>query len=163
VLILAFALFFYVLAAIGVKQLSSSLKAQDAADSIRSSNRQQDDRFSFRSDVVPTSGSSKSSPEVNSQSNIKVTQGPAPTKVPLDEVSGHLECPRKDCAGTMRLENVGGTLRYVCSNSPQCKMKIEYPFKCYRCGAEMVLRDGKNGKFWGCSTFPKCRHTNDYK
>lgn len=163
VLLLAFALFFYVLAAIGVKQLSASLKGQDAADSIQSSNRRQDDRFSFRSDVVPPSGGSKSSLEPGSQSKSNVTREPAPTKVPLDEVSGHLECPRKDCAGTMRLENIGGTLRYVCSNSPQCKMKIEYPFKCYRCGAEMVLRDGKNGKFWGCSTFPKCRHTNDYK
>ena len=30
--------------------------------------------------------------------------------------------------------------------------------KC-RCGAEMVLRNGKYGKFYGCSTFPKCRQT----
>ena len=30
--------------------------------------------------------------------------------------------------------------------------------KC-QCGAEMVLRSGKYGKFYGCSTFPKCRQT----
>ena len=33
--------------------------------------------------------------------------------------------------------------------------------KC-NCGAEMRLRDGKYGQFWGCSTFPKCRQTKRY-
>lgn len=35
---------------------------------------------------------------------------------------------------------------------------------CYKCGAEMVLREAKKGKnkgnkFYGCSNFPKCRNT----
>jgi len=35
--------------------------------------------------------------------------------------------------------------------------------QCTKCGATMVLRDSKKGKyagnkFWGCSTFPKCRN-----
>ena len=30
---------------------------------------------------------------------------------------------------------------------------------CPRCGSELVLRDGKNGKFYGCSNFPKCKFT----
>jgi restriction system protein len=35
--------------------------------------------------------------------------------------------------------------------------------QCSKCGATMVLRDAKRGKsagnkFWGCSTFPKCRN-----
>jgi len=35
---------------------------------------------------------------------------------------------------------------------------------CAKCGSPMVLRSAKKGantgsKFWGCSTFPKCRHT----
>lgn len=33
---------------------------------------------------------------------------------------------------------------------------------CPRCGAELVLRDGKKGKFYGCSNFPKCRFTKKY-
>ena len=33
--------------------------------------------------------------------------------------------------------------------------------KC-KCGAEMRLRDGKYGKFWGCSSFPECRQTRWY-
>lgn len=31
--------------------------------------------------------------------------------------------------------------------------------KCPECGAVMILRTGKKGKFWGCSRFPKCRKT----
>ncbi|MBQ3219167.1 MAG: NERD domain-containing protein [Clostridia bacterium] len=28
---------------------------------------------------------------------------------------------------------------------------------CPRCGAKLVLRDGKYGSFWGCSKFPRCK------
>lgn len=31
--------------------------------------------------------------------------------------------------------------------------------KCSKCGSPMVLRTGKRGEFYGCSSFPKCRHT----
>jgi len=38
---------------------------------------------------------------------------------------------------------------------------------CPKCGSRMVLRTAKRGanaggKFWGCSSFPKCRHIQDY-
>lgn len=29
-------------------------------------------------------------------------------------------------------------------------------------GHFMVLRDGSNGKFWGCSEYPRCSHTKNY-
>lgn len=32
--------------------------------------------------------------------------------------------------------------------------------KCPECNADMILRDSKYGKFYGCSTFPKCRATH---
>lgn len=37
--------------------------------------------------------------------------------------------------------------------------------KCPKCGADMVLRDGKRGKFYGCSNYPKtsCNGSLDYK
>ena len=35
--------------------------------------------------------------------------------------------------------------------------------KCPRCGAPMLLRNGKNGSFWGCSNYPECRITADDK
>lgn len=31
--------------------------------------------------------------------------------------------------------------------------------KCPLCGAQLVLRNGKYGSFWGCSSYPKCRYT----
>ncbi len=30
---------------------------------------------------------------------------------------------------------------------------------CTKCGNDMVERSGRRGKFLGCSTYPKCRHT----
>ena len=33
--------------------------------------------------------------------------------------------------------------------------------KCPKCGAKMVLRNGKNGPFWGCGNYPTCRTTAD--
>lgn len=32
---------------------------------------------------------------------------------------------------------------------------------CPYCKAELVLRNGKNGKFYGCSNFPKCKYTTN--
>lgn len=31
--------------------------------------------------------------------------------------------------------------------------------KCPFCGNELVLRKGKYGQFWGCSSYPKCKYT----
>jgi len=38
---------------------------------------------------------------------------------------------------------------------------------CPRCGGELVLRQAKRGanaggRFWGCSSYPRCRHTEEY-
>lgn len=41
------------------------------------------------------------------------------------------------------------------------KVSAENSMVC-KCGAQMRVRDGKYGKFWGCSTFPKCRNTKPY-
>lgn len=35
--------------------------------------------------------------------------------------------------------------------------------KCPFCGSELVLRQGKYGQFWGCSTYPKCKFTRPLK
>ena len=34
---------------------------------------------------------------------------------------------------------------------------------CPRCGGKLVLRNGKNGQFFGCSNYPKCRFTKGLK
>ncbi len=33
---------------------------------------------------------------------------------------------------------------------------------CPRCNSELKLRNGKNGKFYGCSNYPRCRFTMPY-
>ncbi len=35
--------------------------------------------------------------------------------------------------------------------------------KCPDCEKPLVLREGKKGKFVGCSGYPKCRYTRDYQ
>jgi len=32
---------------------------------------------------------------------------------------------------------------------------------CPRCGGQLVRRQGKRGPFWGCSTYPRCRYTEE--
>ena len=37
--------------------------------------------------------------------------------------------------------------------------EAEGVFKCPTCGSALIKRNGKNGEFWGCSAYPKCRTT----
>ena len=41
--------------------------------------------------------------------------------------------------------------------------EAEGVFKCPNCGSALVKRNGKNGEFWGCSAYPKCRTSFDDK
>lgn len=67
---------------------------------------------------------------------------------------------------------------YSCDKYPDCKKiytigehgepvekqkkKIEYSDKdCPKCGAKMILRESKFGKFYGCSKYPACRQMRD--
>lgn len=34
--------------------------------------------------------------------------------------------------------------------------------KCPKCGGKMKIRTGRNGKFLGCSSFPKCDGIDDW-
>ena len=36
---------------------------------------------------------------------------------------------------------------------------VEGEIMCPKCSSELIMRDGKRGKFYGCSKFPKCRYT----
>lgn len=36
-------------------------------------------------------------------------------------------------------------------------------FTCPKCGSKLVLRSGPKGQFYGCSSFPKCRHIKSIK
>jgi len=43
------------------------------------------------------------------------------------------------------------------------KKDTEVKNPCSLCGAELVLRESKYGKFYGCSTFPKCKGKKNYE
>lgn len=40
-------------------------------------------------------------------------------------------------------------------------MRMAAPRICKECGAEMVIRSGQRGQFYGCGSFPKCRYTEN--
>ncbi|MBQ8749809.1 MAG: type I DNA topoisomerase [Clostridia bacterium] len=69
----------------------------------------------------------------------------------------------------------------ACPNYPKCKFTkniltkssvlerekekesfIETEEICNKCGAKMVIRSGRNGKFLACPNFPKCKNTMSY-
>lgn len=46
-------------------------------------------------------------------------------------------------------------------NPVQIKREIKHEthIKCEKCGSEMLIRKGPKGIFYGCASYPKCRHT----
>lgn len=40
---------------------------------------------------------------------------------------------------------------------------IETEIKCEKCGHNMLIREGRYGKFLGCSNFPKCKNVKPYE
>ncbi len=85
-------------------------------------------------------------------------------------------CPK--CASPMvvRFGRKGSFL--ACSAFPECKTTLAFQRsedgrlqviqekvadeKCDQCGAQMVLREGRFGRFWACSSYPKCRGTRPF-
>jgi len=83
------------------------------------------------------------------------------------------DCPL--CGAPMVLRQSRRGKFYGCSTFPRCRGTLPHkpttepgespPGKetqltdqqCPKCGAPMVVREGKFGKFLGCSTYPKCR------
>jgi DNA topoisomerase I len=43
------------------------------------------------------------------------------------------------------------------------RMEIATDVVCNKCGSKMVIKFGKNGSFLGCSNYPACRNTSEYK
>jgi len=56
-----------------------------------------------------------------------------------------------------RLENAESNMRNV------KREVVPTDIACDKCGATMVIRWGKNGRFLACSAFPKCRNTKPYE
>ena len=57
----------------------------------------------------------------------------------------------------IRKSHVGNIYRTVVERQVKMENLI-----CPRCNGELKLRNGKNGKFYGCSNYPRCRFTMPY-
>ncbi len=71
-------------------------------------------------------------------------------------------------AGDGTLEDfLAGQVKFtsqLCAAAKTAKFAdVEGVFKCPKCGSALVKRKGKNGEFWGCTSYPKCRATFDDK
>ncbi|MFW5867874.1 MAG: type I DNA topoisomerase [Armatimonadota bacterium] len=87
-----------------------------------------------------------------------------------------VSCPK--CNGPMSIRQGGRGKFLGCNNYPECKgtrpvsdaiaagWEPPAPEKlgeeCPECGKDLVIREGRRGKFVGCVAYPKCRYTRDY-
>lgn len=94
--------------------------------------------------------------------------------------AGTLRCP--ECGSTMELKRGRFGPFFSCINFPRCKFNsnlrgeakrqaeemmpapakpkpIQTEIRCDECGRPMLIREGRRGKFLGCSAYPKCKGT----
>ena len=101
----------------------------------------------------------------------------AATKAKFAEAEDIFKCP--NCGSALVKRNGKNGEFWSCTNYPKCKTafddadgKPDFAGKirtarlikegaptCPNCGSALVKRKGKNGEFWGCSAYPKCRTT----
>lgn len=62
----------------------------------------------------------------------------------MDEIYRKLLSSRSDTTNREHVKNIKNTQKELDKNI------------CPRCGGKLVLRNGKNGAFYGCSNYPKC-------
>ncbi|MHC4712099.1 MAG: type I DNA topoisomerase [Planctomycetota bacterium] len=63
-----------------------------------------------------------------------------------------------ECDYTASVEDPEGGLAEEPKEGKEVKQTDEER-ECPDCGKPLVVRNGKRGSFWGCSGFPKCKHT----
>ena len=93
------------------------------------------------------------------------------SKKDIIETKTNLTCEKCGSAMIIKIGRFGKFL--ACSNFPKCKntKKIDHegnevkkaePIildeKCPKCGANLIMREGRYGAFKGCSTYPKCNY-----
>ena len=101
----------------------------------------------------------------------------AATTAKFTDAENIFKCPR--CGSALVKRNGKDGEFWSCTNYPKCKAAFEDDEgkpdlegkirsarllkegapKCPKCGSALVKRNGKNGEFWGCSAYPKCRTT----
>jgi len=92
---------------------------------------------------------------------------------PVEETD--LECP--ECGAPLVIRTGRRGRFFACTAFPKCKYTANVDDNgqpqerakpqltqepCPECGGTLVVREGRRGKFLGCSGYPKCRYTRDY-
>jgi len=54
-------------------------------------------------------------------------------------------------------------IKYIRLAEKETKPIVEKIEKCPQCGGNLIERKGKFGKFYGCSNYPKCQYTENFK
>ena len=81
----------------------------------------------------------------------------------IEEVINYIQNNIRDIISSAQPITVQGSDNSKSKKSDSKKSSKKSNVKCPRCGAPMLLRNGKNGSFWGCSNYPECRITADDK
>lgn len=120
-------------------------------------------------------------PERGAPPGFGLTRTGRPVVEALPE-PGTLHCP--ECGSTMELKRGRFGPFFSCSNFPRCKFNanlrgdakkqaeellpaparpkpVATDIRCEECGQTMVVRQGRRGRFLGCSGYPKCRETKE--
>lgn len=58
--------------------------------------------------------------------------------------------------------DLDAAIKDMTSVQAELSQSTEVDVKCEKCGAKMVVRISRRGKFLGCSAFPKCRNTRPF-
>ncbi len=122
-------------------------------------------------------------PKERCKSTINLVPGEeaAPAKAQREELEGEEEGNAEELLAKRRCSRCGAAMDsylldahrklHVCGNSPDCpgheieeghfKLKgYDGPVvPCDKCGAEMQLKTGRFGKYFGCSRYPQCKNT----
>ena len=82
----------------------------------------------------------------------------------IDEVTAQIEKTIRETIAEAKPISVEETPGVKSKQPSKDKGKAQKSgVKCPQCGSPMILRQGKNGPFWGCSKYPECRATADDK
>ena len=81
----------------------------------------------------------------------------------IEEVINYIQDNIRDIISSAHPITVQGSDNSTSKKSDSKKSSKKSNVKCPHCGAPMLLRNGKNGSFWGCSNYPECRMTADDK
>lgn len=144
------------------------IPADEKADEVKPTSRQIDSQ-----DVTAGFESAEESSETTEPDSAVVEETPQPTSPPAPGIQADLEdgSPPPDAGWSDELQKIfaqameagaeavvqpeAGTADEEIIDTGQSK-------QCQVCGQPMLLKKDRFGKFWSCSTFPKCRHSEAY-